>query len=214
MTLLAASGAANPAVKEKASASRPRFLSAGPWRRHLRPTWRSARPQPRPRPRHRHPRGRHRALCLRANVVAARDFSICRRARHRPGMGYRGVVTLGNLAQRLASVDRRRASDRRQRWRPKRRARGRAHLVPAPTRLRAPGLPGWCPTGPDGFPEPPPRPRDGKLATRRRRNRQETGSPRSLSRRGAVGHRQDRLRQRPRAVRVVAHAVLSDPASA
>jgi len=95
MTLLATSSATDPAVKDKSAYIQTAFLVG--WALggaffgrlgDLLGRSRSARPH------HRHLRGLHRALCLRAGVVAAHDFPLCRRPRHRRRAGHRRGVAL------------------------------------------------------------------------------------------------------------------------
>ena len=136
----------------------PGRLGAG--RRLLRSRRRPDRPQPGALPDDPHLRAVHRPGLLRANVVATAHRTIPGRPRHRRRVGGRGIVAVGDLAPPLASLDRRRAPDRREHRRPAGLVRDVSAGGPEPSR----GLPGRRAACPARVLDPPRGPRDRGMA--------------------------------------------------
>ena len=111
-------------------------LGAG--RRVLRAHRRPAGPRARAEPHRADLRRVHRAVLLRAGLVAPAHLPVPGRAGHRRRMGGGRVVALGNLAAPMAALDRGGAPDRRQRRHPRRRP-GQCHPGRRAAALSVPG---------------------------------------------------------------------------
>ena len=121
MQLLHVASTTDPLVKEKSSWIQAAFLigwalGGGFFGRAGRP----AGPQPGAVPDDSDLRPVHGPVGLRADLVATADFPFSGRPGHRRRMGGRVVTPVRDLAQSLASLDRRRAADGRQHRRPDR----------------------------------------------------------------------------------------------
>ena len=149
----------------------------------LRAARRPSGPQPRPQPDDPDLRALHRPLVFRADLAAASGFSVCRRARHRGRVGRRLGASLGNLAEKLAKLDRLRAPDGRQYRRP---ARVADHLPHG--RTRALGLRRGDSPRALSLLDSKKRPRNGRVARGPHRKRKTARNRRSVSGRDALHH--------------------------
>src|SRR2546425_1123045 len=132
----------------------------GARRRLLRTHRRPAGPQSCPDAHDPYLRNVHRAFIFRADLVAVADFSVSGRVGNRRRMGSGRFAAFGDLATPLASLDGRRAPDRREPWD----NAGRVGELPVGWLPLPPRVPGWRAAGVAGALDSPLSPRTRGMA--------------------------------------------------